>query len=128
MVGYTDFGNNQALNVLGEPLTQCCDNPVTGYFRDGFCHTDITDIGVHTVCVEMTTEFLAFSKSRGNDLSTPRPEYSFPGLKAGDHWCLCAARWAEALEVGVAPRVDLTACHERTLLLVSLADLKAHSL
>lgn len=127
-MGFQGGHRNQALNVLGEPLTHCCDNPITGYFRDGFCHTNAGDLGIHTVCVEVTADFLAYSKSRGNDLSTPRPEFEFPGLQPGDHWCLCAARWAEALADGVAPKVDLSACHERTLSVVNLADLVAHQL
>lgn len=127
-MGFQGSHRNQALNVLGEPLTHCCDNPITGYFRDGFCHTNAGDLGIHTVCVEVTADFLAYSKSRGNDLSTPRPEFEFPGLQPGDHWCMCAARWAEALADGVAPKVDLSACHERTLSVVNLADLVAHKL
>lgn len=127
-MGYTDFNRQQALNVLGEPLEHCCDKPITGFFRDGFCHTDAQDQGVHTVCAQMSEEFLAFSKARGNDLSTPRPEFGFPGLQPGDYWCLCAARWAEALAADCAPLVKLSSCHERTLSLVNLADLKAYAL
>lgn len=115
-------------NVLGGELQACCFAPRTGFYRDGFCHTGPQDYGSHTVCVEVTAEFLAFSKARGNDLSTPHPEYGFPGLQPGDRWCLCAARWQEAWEAGQAPRVLLGACHERALDAVSLAALKAHAL
>ena len=92
-------------NVFGEDIESCCENPITGFFRDGFCHTDERDVGVHTVCVSMTKDFLEFSKSRGNDLSTPRPEFNFPGVKEGDSWCLCAERWAEAYESDMAPKL-----------------------
>ncbi len=115
-------------NVLGGPLQDCSRDPLTGYFRDGCCNTDEQDRGLHTVCAVMTAEFLAFSARRGNDLSTPRPEYQFPGLRPGDRWCLCAARWAEALADGCAPHVVLAATHEATLRVVSLADLQAHAL
>jgi uncharacterized protein (DUF2237 family) len=101
---------------------------MTGFYRTGCCETGPEDVGVHTVCVEVTAGFLAFSKSRGNDLSTPRPEFGFPGLKPGDRWCLCAERWQEAFEAGAAPRVVLAATHEATLGIVRLADLKRHSL
>jgi uncharacterized protein (DUF2237 family) len=100
---------------------------MTGWFRDGCCNTDARDHGLHTVCAIMTEAFLAFSRSRGNDLSTPRPEYEFPGLKEGDRWCLCAARWQEALEAGAAPRVVLAATHARALSVCTLADLRAHA-
>jgi uncharacterized protein (DUF2237 family) len=115
-------------NVFGEPLEVCSLSPRTGFYRTGCCHTGPEDLGVHTVCTEVTAEFLAFSKSRGNDLSTPRPEFDFPGLEPGDRWCLCAARWQEALEAGAPPKVVLTATHERTLEIVDLADLKNHAL
>jgi uncharacterized protein (DUF2237 family) len=115
-------------NVFGEPLEVCSLSPRTGFFRTGCCHTGAEDFGLHTVCTEVTAEFLAFSKSRGNDLSTPRPEFDFPGLQPGDRWCLCAARWQEALEAGAAPKVVLAATHERTLEIVDLADLKKHAL
>jgi uncharacterized protein (DUF2237 family) len=115
-------------NVFGEPLTACSLTPMTGFFRDGCCNTSPEDLGSHTVCAIMTAEFLAFSKEAGNDLSTPAPEFGFPGLKAGDRWCLCAARWQQALEAGKAPRVALTATHERALEIVSLADLKRHAI
>jgi uncharacterized protein len=111
-------------NVFGEPLQTCSDSPVTGFFRDGSCNTCAQDEGSHTVCVVMTAEFLAFSKKAGNDLSTPMPEFDFPGLKPGDRWCLCAARWRQAFEAGMAPRVVLSATHERSLELVALKDLK----
>jgi uncharacterized protein len=111
-------------NVLGEQLDICSIKPMTGFFRDGCCDTGQEDIGSHTVCSVMTAEFLAFSKSRGNDLSTPMPEFGFPGLKPGDRWCLCAPRWQEALEAGQAPRVVLRATHEGALDYCALADLK----
>ncbi len=113
-------------NVLGTELKCCCLKPLTGFYRDGFCKTGLDDVGSHTVCVEATTEFLEFSRSRGNDLMTPRPEFNFPGVKDGDKWCLCATRWQEAFEAGVAPKVILEACHEASLRYVSLEDLKAH--
>jgi uncharacterized protein (DUF2237 family) len=116
------------LNVLGEPLLACSDDPVTGFFRDGCCNTSDQDVGMHTVCVRVTTEFLEFSRFRGNDLSTPMPEFGFPGLKPGDQWCLCAARWQEALESGAAPRVVLQATHAATLRVVKLQDLKKYAL
>ena len=115
-------------NVFGEPLVSCSERPLTGFYRTGCCHTGPEDLGLHTVCVEVTAEFLAFSKARGNDLSTPRPEFGFPGLEPGDRWCLCAARWREAFEAGRAPRVILAATHEATLDLVGLDDLKRHAI
>jgi uncharacterized protein (DUF2237 family) len=120
--------HEHARNVLGERLQSCSEAPVTGFFRDGCCNTGPEDIGVHTVCALMTAEFLEFSRSRGNDLSTPMPEMGFAGLKPGDRWCLCAARWKEALEAGKAPRVVLTATHEATLEIVALADLKKYAI
>jgi uncharacterized protein (DUF2237 family) len=102
--------------------------PLTGFYRTGCCETGPEDVGVHTVCIEATREFLAFSKAAGNDLSTPRPEFGFAGLEPGDRWCICAARWQEALEAGAAPRVVLAATHEATLEIVELADLKRHAL
>ncbi|MEM9064495.1 MAG: DUF2237 domain-containing protein [Planctomycetota bacterium] len=125
MIAISD--DTQARNVLGGPLAECGRDPVTGFFRDGCCNTGPDDAGVHVVCAIMTDEFLAFSKARGNDLSTPRPEWAFPGLKAGDRWCLCVQRWVEALSQGVAPRVVLEATHERALDFVSLDDLRAHA-
>jgi uncharacterized protein (DUF2237 family) len=115
-------------NVFGEPLKSCSERPLTGFYRSGCCHTGPEDLGLHTVCVEVTAEFLAFSKSRGNDLSTPQPEFGFPGLEPGDRWCLCAARWREAFEAGQAPRVILAATHEATLELVELGDLKRYAI
>ena len=120
--------SDQQRNVFGEPIEVCSLNPTTGFYRSGCCETGPEDVGVHTVCVEVTKAFLAFSKARGNDLSTPRPEYGFPGLNPGDRWCLCAERWQEALAAGVAPRVVLTATHEATLEIAELADLKRHAL
>ena len=116
-----------SINVLGGVLEPCSTRPVTGFYRDGCCNTGAEDIGLHTVCVVLTAEFLVFSKSRGNDLSTPMPQYGFPGLKPGDHWCLCASRWKEALDADVAPQVVLEATHAVTLHVVPLADLKRHA-
>lgn len=118
--------SSTAVNVYGEPLQACCFEPRTGWYRDGFCHTDADDTGVHTVCVVVTEEFLAFSKAVGNDLSTPNPW--FPGLQPGDKWCLCAARWQEAFEAGCAPKVFMDATHSRTLDFLDFNDLEAHSL
>ena len=114
-------------NVLGGPLGVCSEAPVTGFFRTGCCDTSPEDTGRHTVCIVATEEFLAFSKARGNDLSTPRPEYDFPGVQPGQRWCLCAARWREALQAGKAPQVVLNATNEATLDIVSLEDLKRHA-
>lgn len=114
-------------NVLGQPLEPCCHKLKTGWFRNGSCETDANDHGRHVVCVVATDEFLAFSRAAGNDLSTPRPEFAFPGLKAGDCWCLCAARWQEALEAGVAPKVKLASTEESALDLLDLDDLRAHA-
>jgi hypothetical protein len=111
-------------NVLGGELATCSANPVTGFFRDGCCNTSDDDVGSHTVCAVMTVEFLAFSKARGNDLSTPRPEFDFQGLKPGDRWCLCAPRWQEAFLAGQAPKVVLSATHEGALEYAALGDLK----
>jgi uncharacterized protein (DUF2237 family) len=118
----------ESLNVLGEPLKPCSFDPVTGFFRDGCCNTGPEDRGRHTVCARMTAEFLAFSRDRGNDLSTSRPEFGFPGLKPGDRWCLCAARWVEALEAGAAPKVVLASTHRSVLELVPLEVLQAHAM
>jgi uncharacterized protein (DUF2237 family) len=117
-----------ALNVLGTPLQVCCRSPMTGFYRNGYCETDALDIGVHTVCAQVTREFLEFTKQRGNDLTTPAPQYQFPGLKPGDRWCLCASRWEEARRAGVAPPVILTATHQKTLELIPLAVLQEYSL
>jgi len=111
-------------NVLGGEIEPCSVNPVTGFFRDGCCNTSPEDRGSHTVCVVLTSEFLAFSKACGNDLSTPMPQYQFPGLKAGDRWCLCAPRWQEAFEAGMAPKVVMAATHEGALEYATFADLK----
>jgi len=117
-----------ATNVFGEPLEPCSQEPLTGFFRDGCCNTSDEDFGRHTVCARVTREFLEFSRSRGNDLSTPREEFGFPGLRPGDRWCLCAARWQEALEAEAAPRVVLRATHAATLEIVALSDLKRHAI
>ena len=114
-------------NVFGEPLESCSEKPVTGFFRDGCCNTSDQDTGSHTVCVQVTQEFLEFSRFRGNDLSTPRPEFGFPGLKPGDRWCLCAARWREAQESGMAPRVYLRSTHQRALEVVPLTLMREHA-
>ncbi len=117
----------RARNVLGGPLLACSYAPLTGYFRDGCCNTDDHDRGNHTVCARVTDEFLAFSREAGNDLETPVPQYRFAGLKAGDRWCLCAARWLEAKASGVAPPVVLEATHERALSVVPIDVLRAHA-
>lgn len=116
-----------AKNVLGTDLKPCCMDPVTGFYRDGFCHTGPDDYGLHIVCVIVTEPFLEFSKARGNDLSTPHEEWGFPGLKPGDKWCLCALRWKEAFEAGMAPRVDLEATHVSALEHLDLSTLKQFS-
>jgi uncharacterized protein len=117
-------GSRPARNVLGQTLLQCSVSPMTGFFRTGCCDTSPQDLGSHTVCVVMTAEFLAFSRAAGNDLSTPHPEFGFPGLQPGDRWCLCAPRWREALDAGRAPRVVLRATHEGALRYCALEDLK----
>jgi uncharacterized protein (DUF2237 family) len=114
-------------NVLGHDLRPCCRDPLTGFYRDGYCRTGPGDTGLHTVCAVMTEEFLAFSAAQGNDLVTPHPEWDFPGLRPGDRWCLCVTRWKEAFEAGVAPFVDLEATHTSTLEFVELRDLQAHA-
>ena len=116
----------EVLNVLGSALVPCSYEPLTGYFRDGCCKTDETDTGSHLICARVTDAFLSFSKTRGNDLSTPRPEYRFKGLVAGDRWCLCATRWAEALAAGVAPPVVLESTHASALKFVTLEQLEKH--
>ena len=116
--------HEHARNVLGEKLLSCSEDPVTGFYRDGCCNVGPDDLGVHAVCVRLTVEFLEFSKARGNDLSTPMPQFGFDGLKPGDQWCLCAARWKEAFDANAAPRVVLRATHEATLEFVSLDELK----
>ena len=120
------FNPVMARNVLGGELAECSRDPMTGWLRDGCCNTDAGDYGVHTVCVVVTEEFLEFSRAVGNDLSTPMPAMRFPGLKPGDRWCLCAARWVEAKQAGMAPDVVLEATHARTLEWASLAELKEH--
>lgn len=115
---------SDAINVLGEKLSVCGEDPITGFFRDGCCNTSDQDVGSHTVCVEVSDRFLEYSRFRGNDLSTPRPEFGFPGLKEGDRWCLCAARWLEAYEQGMAPPVFLTSTHQRALEIVPLETLR----
>ena len=118
---------SQALNVLGTPLKACSFDPLTGYFRDGCCSTREDDLGSHVICARVTPDFLAYSLVRGNDLVTPRPEWRFRGLQAGDRWCLCALRWKEALTAGVAPPVVLESCHVAALRHVTLEELKAHA-
>ena len=118
----------ESVNVLGEPLKPCSFDPITGFFRDGCCNTGPEDRGRHTVCVRVTAAFLAFSSRRGNDLSTPRPEFGFAGLSPGDRWCLCADRWKEALDAGVAPKVVLASTHRSVLRTVSLEVLQAHAM
>ena len=117
---------SESVNVLGEQLETCGKDPITGFYRDGCCNVGPDDFGLHAVCAVVTDEFLEFSKAQGNDLSTPRPEFGFEGLKAGDSWCLCAARWQEAFEAGSAPRVRLRATHRAALEKCALDDLKAH--
>jgi uncharacterized protein (DUF2237 family) len=119
---------DESVNVLGQALKPCSFDPMTGFWRDGCCNTGPADRGQHTVCVRLTAEFLAFSRSRGNDLSTPRPEFGFPGLNPGDRWCLCAARWVEALAAGMAPKVILASTHRSVLDLVPLEVLKANAM
>lgn len=120
--------STETQNVLGTPLKTCCMDPLTGFYRDGRCETGPEDYGTHVVCAEMTQEFLEFTQSKGNDLSTPRPEYNFPGLKPGDKWCLCALRWKEAYLVGKAPAVILERTHEKALQFIELEALKAHAI
>ena len=115
-------------NVFGEPLASCCFDPLTGYFRNGFCHTASSDLGQHTMCAQMTEAFLNFSKNRGNDLSTPVPEVGFVGLKPGDFWCMCVTRWIEAYQAGAAPLVKLQACHEAVLSYVPLHILMEYAI
>ena len=117
-----------AKNVLGSELEICCTSPLTGFARNGSCDVDATDFGVHSVCAQVTEEFLDYTKSLGNDLSTPMPGYNFPGLKPGDRWCLCASRWKEAKDAGVAPSIVLKSTHEVTLNYVSLEELKQYAI
>jgi uncharacterized protein len=118
---------DKPVNVLGEDLQECSQHPLTGFYRDGICNTGPQDVGLHGVCVLLDEAFLAFSSYTGNDLSTPAPEYGFPGLKPGDRWCLCASRWQQAHDAGYAPKVVLAASHETSLRAVNLDDLKAHA-
>jgi uncharacterized protein len=120
-------GRAPSINVLGGVLLPCSTEPVTGFYRDGCCNTGAEDMGLHTVCAVMTAEFLTFSRSRGNDLSTPMPQYGFAGLRPGDRWCLCASRWKEAFDADAAPQVVLEATHAVTLRVVSLDDLRRHA-
>ena len=115
-------------NVFDEFIDECCSNPITGYFRDGFCHTDEMDRGLHVVCSLINDEFLAFSKSKGNDLSTPSPEFNFPGLKEGDSWCVCAERWKEAYEHGFAPKVYLKKTHKKAANIIDIEILKSYAI
>lgn len=117
----------EARNVLGDQLASCCTSPMTGFYRDGFCYTGGGDFGAHVVCAQVTEEFLTFTKLQGNDLSTPAPAFDFPGLKPGDRWCLCASRWKEAMEAGVAPPVVLESTHASALEYVSLAELQQYA-
>jgi uncharacterized protein (DUF2237 family) len=127
MAAMTTRQDPEARNVLGGELKPCSLNPRTGFFRNGCCETGPEDIGLHTVCAVMTAEFLRFSASAGNDLSTPQPDFDFPGLKPGDRWCLCAPRWKEALDAGVAPPVVLECTHEETLAITPLGVLKDYA-
>jgi len=119
---------DESINVFGEALEMCCEDPVTGFYRDGKCNTNKQDVGSHTVCVKITEEFLAYSKSRGNDLSTPVPEYGFEGLKEGHSWCLCAMRWLEAEQANMAPRIHLKRTHIKALEIVPMGLLKQYAL
>ena len=114
-------------NLFDEIIEECCLNPITGFFRNGFCHTDEMDRGLHIVCSLMTDDFLRFSKSRGNDLSTPRPEFNFPGLAEGDSWCVCAERWKEAYESGFAPKVFLKRTHKKAATIIDIEILKEYA-
>ncbi|TDU66507.1 hypothetical protein EI77_03602 [Prosthecobacter fusiformis] len=115
-------------NVLGQELQCCCRQPMTGFYRDGYCRTGAGDTGLHTVCVQVTAEFLEFSRAHGNDLSTPSLQWDFPGLQPGDRWCLCVTRWKEAFDAGVAPPVCLEATHSSAIEWVNLEDLQAHAI
>ena len=122
-----DMSEKFTKNVLGTELKSCCQDPMTGFYRDGFCTTGAQDHGVHIVCAVVTDDFLKYTKTLGNDLSTPAPQYSFPGLKAGDKWCLCVSRWLEAEDAGHAPKIDLEATHEKALDFVNLKILKEYA-
>lgn len=119
---------DESINVLGEPLQTCSDSPVTGFYRDGCCNTSDSDFGSHTVCVVVSQSFLEYSRFRGNDLSTPQPDFGFPGLQAGDRWCLCAQRWLEAHQHQMAPRVVLSATHRRALDIIPMDVLKPYAI
>jgi len=123
-----EFKKDESLNVFGEPLIACGEDPVTGFFRDGCCNTNDQDFGSHTVCIQTSQKFLEYSRFKGNDLSTPMPEFGFPGLKEGDGWCLCAARWLEAQQSGMAPRVFLQRTHKKALEIVPLKLLSKYAL
>lgn len=118
----------ESKNVFGEKLTPCSQDPLTGFFRDGCCNTDHNDQGMHTVCVQVTEQFLEFSKSKGNDLTTAMPQYNFPGLKEGDYWCLCAPRWMEAHLAGAAPNIRMESTHEETLAIIPLDLMRKYAL
>lgn len=120
------MAEDKAKNILGGELESCCTDPMTGFLRDGYCNTNQMDQGTHVVCAIITDEFLAFTKTRGNDLITPRPEYQFPGLKAGDGWCLCALRWKEAFAAGVAPPIKPASTHEKALEFINREDLEKY--
>lgn len=124
MISLSDSAEDK--NILGNPLQTCSVDPMTGYFRDGCCRTTAEDVGVHVVCAVMTEKFLEFTKAMGNDLSTPRPEYNFPGLNSGDSWCLCALRWKEAFDAGCAPKVNASATHSKALEHIPLEVLEKH--
>lgn len=124
----SELASENNVNVLGGPLELCCSAPSTGFYRDGYCRTGPQDFGKHVVCAIVTNDFLAFSQARGNDLVTPMPIHNFPGLKAGDSWCLCASRWRQAYDAGVAPKVKLSATHQSALEHVSLEALKEHAI
>ena len=125
---YNAFTMKDQKNVLGQALRACCMQPITGFTRNGFCELHSEDQGLHTVCIIVTDDFLTFSKSSGNDLSTPLPDYHFPGLKEGDKWCLCAMRWKEAYDAGVAPKVVISATHESVLDIIELDTLKKYAI
>jgi uncharacterized protein (DUF2237 family) len=126
-VAVAEIQIDESLNVFDEPLLPCSEDPVTGFFRDGCCNTNDQDLGSHTVCVQVTEEFLQYSRFAGNDLSTPMPEFGFPGLKPGDRWCLCAPRWLEAYERKMAPKVFLTRTHRRALEVIPLEVLRQYA-
>mgnify|MGYP003686950497 CR=1 FL=1 len=125
---YMNENTAQSVNIFGQNLALCCSSPKTGFFRDGFCNTGSSDIGTHVVCAKMTQDFLEFSKSRGNDLSTPNEMYSFPGLLPGDKWCLCVLRWKEAYDAGKAPKVYLEGTHDKALDYVTMEQLIEHAI